>query len=84
MENEFLVEKYTVNSVYTMTKYKVGGSLNHGDMLLNGLHGTYEEYVEMKRVDIHSLGKNAQPDSTKNQNKLTYMNSFKPIDVEGS
>ena len=79
MENEFLVEKYTVNSIYTMTKYKVGSSRNE-EMLLNGLFGTYEEYVEMKRVDIHSLGKNAPPESTKN--KLTYMNSFNPIDPE--
>ena len=40
MDEEFLVEKYTVNSVYTMTKYKVGSNGNEG-MLLNGLFRTY-------------------------------------------
>ena len=79
MDEEFLVEKYTVNSVYTMTKYKVGSNGNEG-MLLNGLHRTYEEYVEKKRVDIHSLGKNAPPENSKN--KLTHMNSLNPVDAD--
>ena len=79
MDEEFLVEKYTVNSIYTMTKYKISSSGNEG-MLLKGLYRTYEEYIEVKRVDIHSLGKNALPDSTKN--KLTYMNSFNFADAD--
>lgn len=50
--DHFTVQKYSVNSVYTMTKFKLNNK--HVEMLTK--YKTFDEYLKFMKIDIFSLG----------------------------
>ena len=50
--DDFTVQKYSVNSVYTMTKFKLNNK--HVEMLTK--YKTFDEYLKFMKIDIFSLG----------------------------
>ena len=57
--DEFTVQKYAVNSVYTMTKFK----LNHKHVEMLTKYRTFDDYLKHMRIDVCSLGNPANEDT---------------------
>jgi hypothetical protein len=54
--DEFTVVKYSINTTYTMTKFKL--NTKHVEMLTK--YKTYEDYIKFMKINIFSLGNEAK------------------------
>ena len=74
--DEFSVQKYSVNSVYTMTKFKLNNK--HVEMLTK--YKTFDEYLKFMKIDIFSLSNPAsQGFSARRDLRNQHQSSFVPF-----
>ena len=66
------MQKYSVNSVYTMTKFKLGNK----QVEIMTKYKTFEEYLKMMKVDIFALGNPASASYSARRDLRQQQNTF--------